>query len=372
MKKILIATLEYPPAIGGIASYVANFAAHVAPEKVVLYTPTMKGDKEFDEKNKWRVYRRDPFLFLIWPRWLASVWQLWSIVRKEKIDVVHIHHALPLGYAAYILKIFLKIPYVIFLHGTDLALALRPLKRAKFRFLLARAERVCVGSNFMKSKLESRVDKLPPITVLYACPADSFFEPVAQDVLHTLKSQLGLEGKKVVLTVGRMVDGKGHPHLIRLWPYIVSQVPNAVLVMIGSGPKFKQIEALIQTNRLQGVVRLLGAIPYADLAVYYQMADVFTLLTHPDEIAEEGWGTVFLEAAASSLPVVAGRAGGVEEAVAHGVSGMIVDTYQELQSAETIIDLLKRPDYAHGLGLAGRELAQREFRWSEQIKKLEL
>ena len=129
--KTLIITLEYPPQIGGIASYVANFTAHIPPEEVVVYAPVMKGDKEFDAQNNWKVYRRDPYWLFIWPRWLGMFFQVRRIVKKEKIERIHIHNVLPVGYIGYLLRKLSKVPYTIFLHGTDFQLAIQD--RSKFK-----------------------------------------------------------------------------------------------------------------------------------------------------------------------------------------------------------------------------------------------
>ena len=95
------------------------------------------------------------------------------------------------------------------------------------------------------------------------------------------------------------------------------------------------------------------------------------LLTHPDESsAEEAWGTAFVEAAASGLPVVAGRAGGVEEAVQNMATGLVVDVYQDQSIISAVTELLRNPDYSKQMGQAGRERVIREFNWPEQLKKL--
>ena len=122
--------------------------------------------------------------------------------------------------------------------------------------------------------------------------------------------------------MARLVEGKGYPHLIRLLPEILNKIPNIVWLVIGDGPKKKAIMDLVQKYSLQNIVRYLGEVPYQNLPLYYQSADLFVLLTHKDEQSEEGWGTVFLEAGASGLPVVAGRVGGVEEVVANLQTGL--------------------------------------------------
>lgn len=373
MKKIFIITLEYPPQIGGIASYVYNFARHLEPEQTVVYAPKMKGDKEFDAVNPWKTYRLRPYWAFIWPHWLRLLWQVRKIVKLEKPELIMVHHALPSGYVAYYLKKTRKIPYQIFLHGTDVEAGTKTKsKTKKLNKICREAQKVVVNSEFTKSKLLARLENLTNVEVFYPCPAEFFFQSAPAEAIKKLKSQLALEGKKVILTVARLVEGKGYPHLIRLLPEILNKIPNIVWLVIGDGPKKKAIMDLVQKYSLQNIVRYLGEVPYQNLPLYYQSADLFVLLTHKDEQSEEGWGTVFLEAGASGLPVVAGRVGGVEEVVANLQTGLLVDIYQDAGVISAVVELLHNEEYAKKMGAAGRERAQKEFNWDNQIRKLDL
>lgn len=369
--KTLIITLEYPPQIGGVASYTYNLAKNMAAEDVVVYAPKMEGDTSFDKKNRWKVVRANPFFWFMWPRWLRMLWQIWKLAKKEKIQLIYAHHALPVGYVAYLLKKFKKIPYVIFFHGTDLELGIKN-KKNKLKKICVNAEKIVVNSIFLKNKFQSAFEDLKKeITVVYPCPDDIFLQSVSETELKKLKSQLALEGKKVIITVARMTDGKGYPHLIRLLPKILEKVPNLVWLIVGDGPKKDEIIKSIQKNYLQNVTRFIGKIPYTELPKYYQIADLLVLLTHPDESsAEEAWGTAFVEAAASGLPVVAGRAGGVEEAVLHTQTGLVVDVYQDQNIVSAVTDLLREKDFAMKMGQTGKDRVIREFNWTEQLKKL--
>lgn len=371
-QKILIITLEYPPQAGGIASYVYNYAKHVPPESVVVYAPSLPQADAFDAGVPWRTYRRSPYWLFVWPHWLRLFFQVWNIIRREKITQLHIHQALPGGYVGYLIKKIKKIPYTIFLHGTDVALATRQsFKRAQFKRICASAERLVVNSEFLKKKLLERVEISTPISVVYPCAADNFLLKADPEKITKIKEKLALEGKKIIITVARMVEGKGYPHVIRMLPEILKQVPNVVWLMIGLGPKQQEIFAAAQKHYLQNVVRFLGQISFAELPTYYQAADIFVLLTHPDEGLEEGWGTVFLEAAASGLPAVAGRSGGVEEAVEDGVTGVVVEVHQDKAVVKAIVDLLKNPEWARQMGEAGKKRVSEEFTWDKQLKKLD-
>ncbi|MDD4476794.1 MAG: glycosyltransferase family 4 protein [Patescibacteria group bacterium] len=371
--KTLIITLEYPPTTGGIASYVYNFAAHLSAEETIVYAPQAKNSKEFDLKNNWKTFRLNPYFPFFWPRWLRLFWQIRTIVKKEKIAIIHVHHALPVGYVAYFIKKFYKIPFYIFLHGTDLEYAARAgSKINKLAKICRFADKIIVNSIFLKNKLLSKIENLENIETIYPCPADFFFSSVSEEELRILKAKLALENKKVILTVARMSDGKGYPHLVRLLPKILKKIPNLVWLIIGDGPKKNIILEMIQKNNLQNAVRYLGEESYADLPKYYQLADLFALLTHKDESAEEGWGTVFLEAAASGVPVVAGRAGGVEETVENLVTGLLVDAYQDQSVISAITDLLRESEFAKKMGQAGKERVLAEYTWEKQIMKLKI
>ena len=369
--KTLIITLEYPPQAGGIASYVYNYVKHANPESVVVYAPPLPRAEELDKESPWKVYRRRPYWFLVWPHWLRLFFQIWGIIRREKITRMDIHQALPVGYVGYLMKKLVKIPYTIFLHGTDVTLATRDsLKLKNFKKVCEEAERIVVNSEFLKKKLLERVEAIAPVVVVYPCPADNFLSVVSPEKIAKMKEHLALQGKKIIVTVARMVEGKGYPHAIRMLPEILKEVPNVVWLMIGLGPKQQEIFDAVHKHYLQNVVRFLGQISFAELPVYYQASDVFALLTHPDDGAEEGWGTVFLEAAASGLPVVAGRSGGVEEAVKDGVTGFVVDVHQDKAVIKAISDLLKNPERSRQMGEAGKKRVREQFTWNNQLAKL--
>ncbi|NCO05364.1 MAG: glycosyltransferase family 4 protein, partial [Candidatus Magasanikbacteria bacterium] len=118
-------------------------------------------------------------------------------------------------------------------------------------------------------------------------------------------------------------------------------------------------------------VRFLGKVPHNEVVPFYYIADIFTLLTHPDEGKEEGLGLVFLEAAAAGLPVVAGKSGGVPEAVIHTQTGLIVDIYHgDNVVVDAITELLTNKEYADRLGKNAQERMKADFNWQYQMEKI--
>lgn len=372
MKKLIV-TLEYPPQIGGIASYTYNLASHLSAEDVVVYAPEQKFQKDFDKQNAWKTYRLRPYWALIWPHWLRLYFQISRLVNVEKIDMLYVNHVLPVGYVAYLIKKFKKIPFTLFLHGTDIQMALNQKnKHANFIKICREADAVVVNSEFLKNKLLSIVENLGNVRVLYPCPGDNFFDKkVDESEIDLLGSKLALGGKKIIVTVSRMAEGKGYPHLIRLLPEILKKIPNLVWLVIGDGPKYAEIVRMVQKHNLQNVVRFLGNVAPNELYKYYRLADLFVLLTHKDENHEEGWGTVFLEAAACGLPVVAGKVGGVEEAIVDGETGLLVDVHHEQSVVSAITGLLNDKELLEEYGRNGKSRVEKNFRWQNEIKKLD-
>lgn len=373
MSKKLIITLEYPPQIGGIASYVKNLAGQFDSNAVIVYAPKMKGDKEFDVKNSWKTLRHDPYWFWIWPQWLRLYFQIKKIVETEKIAEIFLHHTLPVGYVTFLIKKIKKIPYTLFLHGSDIYFASKNRwKLNNFRRVCASADNVVVNSLAFKDQLESLVEKVARITVLYPCPAEMFFAPPPPaEKLDTLRHTLALTGKKVIISVARLVERKGHALFFKSFVEILKEVPNAVWVIVGGGEEKPYLVSLVQKYNLQGVVRFLDTIPMEELPIYYYLSDVFLLLTHKDKDGvEEAWGTVFLEAAACGLPVLAGKSGGVEEAVVNNETGLVIDVHQEQNIVSSMVKMLKDKDMRVAMGQKARARAEKEFRWSEQVKKI--
>lgn len=374
MKKILIITLEFPPQVGGIATYVRYFAESLK-DNVVVLAPKRQGAKEFDLRQNFKIIRKNPYFpKFIWPRWLRLSWQVFWLVRQEKINIIYLHHVLPVGYAGWLIKKILKIPYLVFSHGTDVEAGTKSAwKKRMLKKITLASEQIIFNSESLKQRLLRVLPELEnKMSVLYPCPEAMFYEPPAGETLDKLKSQYALDGKKVILTIARMAEGKGYPHLLRIFPKILGQIPNAVWLVIGDGPKKDWFLKEVQKLNMQNIVRFIGEMPHEELKNYYYFADLFVLLTHSDEGREEGLGLVFLEAAACGLPVIAGKSGGVEEAVINGQTGLVVDIHRgDKQIVESIVGLLKNEKYASQLGQQAQERMKSEFLWGKQLRVIE-
>ncbi len=377
MKKILIITFEYPPQIGGIATYVHDLAEALSEDKVIVLASTssnLKEQKKWDKRQKYVILRKKLlFPLFIWPRWLSMYLSVRKIIRQEGIELLMIHHILPVGYIGILCRKLAGVKFIIFSHGTDTQMAVRNLwKKLMCSWICKNSSLVVFNSDSLKRRFTEHFPICKQKSkVLYPCPERNFLQKPKHDVIDGLKKQYALIGKQVILSVGRLDEGKGFSHFIRALPKILKNSPHIVWMIVGDGPKRDGIIEDIQKNNLQNVVRFIGEVAHGEIKKFYYLADLFVLLTHPNEGREEGLGLVFLEAAAAGLPVVAGRSGGVEEAVLHGQTGVIIDTRDQSTIVKTVSCLLKNRDYARKLGMAGRQRIEQEFMWDEKLKQLD-
>jgi SAM-dependent methyltransferase len=164
-----------------------------------------------------------------------------------------------------------------------------------------------------------------------------------------------------VLSVGRLDVRKGHRELIDAFALLRDRGVTCTLRIVGEGDDRRMIENLVEERQLRGVVELLGHRSDAELALEYERADAFALLTHDSADGFEGFGIVFIEAAQHGLPILAGRSGGSVEAIHVGVNGVLVESPSE--AAEVLQRWMDDPHERQRLREGSLEWARR-FDWS--------
>jgi phosphatidylinositol alpha-1,6-mannosyltransferase len=368
---VLIITLDYPPDIGGVASYVYNFTNFYSSKNTCfVYAPriTSQSAEDFDKQSKFTTFRKRPYFNFIWPQWLRMLWQVYFIVKKNKIEVIHIHQVLPVGYIGFLIKKFLKIPFFIFLHGSDVQHASATAsKRKKFLSILKEAERVFVNSFFLKQEI-IKLNPSKRVDVLYPCPGEQFFKNPSPSATEQLREQLGVRGKKIIITPARIVEGKGHIFLAKILSRIIDKIPNLVWLIVGDGNMRDELMLFLQKNSLLSSVRFLGSVASDRLPELYTISDICVLVPEKTAKSNEGFGTVYLEAALCSVPVVGSNIGGIVEAVSHMETGIIVEPNNEVALISTIIELLNNSAYAKQMGGKGRARVLEKFTWDIQCK----
>jgi phosphatidyl-myo-inositol dimannoside synthase len=217
-------------------------------------------------------------------------------------------------------------------------------------------------SEFIARTVRTAVPRSVPVSVLYPGADTETFRPDLATA--DLRERHGLDDRPVVVCVSRLVARKGQDVLIRGMHEVRRRVPEAMLVIVGGGPYDAVLRRLAE-DAPTGSVVFAGEVSEADLPRYYAMGDVFAMpcRTRLGGLEVEGWGNVFIEAAACARPVVVGDSGGAREALVDGETGILVDGRRVAKVADAVATLLEDPARARRMGAAGRARVERAHRW---------
>jgi len=307
--------------------------------------------------------RQSPFLWLQVPLFVCSMFfHSARLIRREKIDLVHAHWALPQGLVGGILQRLLNVPVVLTVHGGD-AFAFRGRIGGAFKRLALRNVAACTANSDSTQreirKYEPALDvKLIPMGV----DADHFHPKSFE---QSLRQELGIQGE-MILFVGRLVEKKGVHHLLNSMPAVIGAFPQAVLVIVGDGTQRAELERSAQRLGIKSSVRFLGKIPNEDLPKYYAAAHVFVGPSVVDKFGDtEGLGIVFLEAAASQLAMIGTSVGGISDVLIDRVTGTQISPNDSDQMAHEITRLLRNPELRNRLGQRARQHVEENFSWKQ-------
>ena len=217
-------------------------------------------------------------------------------------------------------------------------------------------------SAFIARTVRTAVPRRVPVSVLYPGADVEAFRPDLP--VGDLRERHGLGDRPVVVCVSRLVARKGQDVLIRAMADVRRRAPGAALVIVGGGPYEARLRALA-ADAPEGSVVFTGQVSEDDLPRYYALGDVFAMpcRTRLAGMEVEGWGNVFIEAAACGKPVVVGDSGGAREALVDGETGILVDGTDVHRVAEAVGTLLADPERARTMGAAGRERVLRDHTW---------
>ncbi len=270
--------------------------------------------------------------------------KLRQAVQEHRIDTVHAHNFVPSYYAAIaLLGLSHRPSQVVTCHDMGTRLSNRRL-RWLFKWSIRRTQGVAMVGQQVHDRFtrDGYVPAHKAMTLLNAVPVEDF--GITPERRAAARHALGLSGDEVVVgCVGRLVELKNHLGLIRQWPHVIAEHPQARLVLIGEGPLRPQIEQLIAELGLGERVMLAGI--RAHVAQLLPGLDVFALPSFT-----EGVSIALLEACATGLPALASRVGGNVEVIQDGVTGRLFDVQDAHALRSVLLQLVGDASLRASLG----------------------
>ncbi|MEM7094346.1 MAG: glycosyltransferase family 4 protein [Actinomycetota bacterium] len=362
----LLLTNDYPPKVGGIQTYLWELWRRLPLDSFEVFTSPHEDARRFDSGQNHRIHRYDHF-------WLPPSRRVASGARRLIGDGGHasvvIDPAWPLGFVGP----RLGVPYAVVLHGAEVNVPSRlPVARTMLRRAVAGADLVISASHWATSTAAAIVGDMPPSVYVPPGVDTGRFSPLSPAQRQATRRRLGFDPKApLIVGVSRLVPRKGFDVLIDAAAAIADRHPGLQVVIAGTGRDERRLRERIV--RAGSPAQLLGFVPDSDLPSLYGCADGFVMLCRERwrGLEQEGFGIVFVEAAAAGCPQIAGRSGGSAEAIAHGETGWIVDDPTDVASVASVLnDLLARRHDDAAMRAACRAHAEEHFAYDLLAERL--
>jgi phosphatidylinositol alpha-1,6-mannosyltransferase len=357
---VLIVTPWYPPLVSGAGAYMADVAAGLIERGhrvTVLLAQGSPGDVDRDGARVITVHGR--------VRGTTSMRLLMRAIelhRSDPVDLVVTGCAHPSGTIGLFLTRLIRRPLHVVAHGEDVSVAhTSRLARAALPRVFRSSASVLAASNFTASEVVRFGGSIERCAVVNP-PADTErFAAVSTADRDDFRRRRGLDGKRVVLTVARLEERKGHDVALSAITTLVHEFDDIHYVVVGRGDQ-TTLRSLADRLHMADRLTILDDVEDDELPAAYASADVFVMVSRPDSINQvEGFGIVYLEAGAAGLPCVAGNRGGCTDAVLDGESGCCVDPTDVPAVAAAIRSFLASPAHAMLIGARGRERSLTAF-----------
>lgn len=261
-----------------------------------------------------------------------------SVISKNSVDFDLIHaHFLENGFIGAYLKNLYNKPLIVTAHGGDVYdLPFRNYwYNSLARFVLSEADEVITVSKFNAEKLLSLGVSSNKLHVIPNGYDERLFKPIPA---AKAREKLGLpQNKKILLSVGNLVDVKGHTYLIGAISLVLRKKKDVLLIIVGSGPLKELLQSMVKKYGLEDHVMLAGGRRHEEIPIWMNASDIFILPS-----LQEGFPTVIPEAMACGKPIVATKVGGVPEAITSDYLGILVPPKDSESLSWAILEVLDR------------------------------
>ena len=353
--KIAILVGAFPPKwLSGVEIVTYNLADHLARREHEVHVITSHDDDLPDLSKECGFYVHRVAYSRIRVISIIPFWaRMYLQIRKIKPDVVHSQTTL-YGVPAWVAKKTLKIPYIVWGHGSDIYFPGTLLSMIS-KPILQNADVVLALTEDMKKEMQR------------VFPREVFVIPNGIS-LERFKVSSGHEGKRSTRTlifVGRLHPVKGIQYLIEAMAIVYQKIPDIKLVIVGDGVERPTLEKQVKELDLNECIQFLGQVPQEKMPDIMHQADILVLPS-----LSEGFPTVLLEAMASGLPIIATSVRGIPDLIDDGINGYLVNTKKSGEMADRILTLMLNDDVRKEMSVNNREKAKM-FTWDKVADKVE-
>lgn len=263
------------------------------------------------------------------------------------------------------------IPYVVAIHGASRKDVETP-KAIQYRLRkwgLGQVKRVITCSQWVAREIKALVDC--PVDPIYLGVSPELSEWATPEKIEEKRRELQLEGKRVILCLGRFADCKNFDVVIASLPGLIQKFPNLLLLMVGEGKEEAKWKALAREWKVEDHILWLPKVPHQEVGLYYKVAEVLITVTSSnleDEL-NEAFGLVYIEANLCGTPVIGGKGGGTPEAVLDGETGLLIPSRDPEAMEGAILRLLEDEALRKKLAEAGEKRAREYFTWDRTARE---
>jgi len=358
--RILLLSVDFAPHTDGVSTLSYHYARRLSARghEVHVVGPRSGGDGELDASAPFAVSRFRGYSWGVL-RWFPFALRAAGALRRFRPDVVLAMNIAYGGVLCRLLLPFSRPVYLTFAYAYEfLKFRRRPFWRRVYNSIYRRSAGVVAVSRYTRERLVEFGVSPELIHVVY---------PGVVGIDGRARPAVG--GHPTIGTCGRLIRRKGHDLVIRALPRLVDAVPGITYRIAGEGPERVRLETLARELGVAERVEFLGRVTDAELPAFYASLDVFVMPSREDARSghAEGFGIVYLEAAAHGVPAVGTRTGGVPEAIANDITGKLVATESVDELVSALSGMLGDPESTAEMGRAARERALREFRWDDRV-----
>jgi phosphatidylinositol alpha-1,6-mannosyltransferase len=377
----LLLSFNFPPHGGGIARMMGELARRYPPGSLVVSTGAYAGGADSDAGFPQPVDRvgiRATRLRTVngLALWTARAARL---ERRHHFGFAWCGELKPAGYPAWWLARRHGVPYGVVVHGTELLLLDHKIRASRFKRwtaggLVTGAAVLAANSTWTAGiarglyELLERPDLAARVQVVPLGTEPGQFRPGLDP--RPVRAKYGLDGGPWLLTVARLEWHKGIDTVIRALPAVRAAHPGTRYAIAGVGPRQAELERLAGEAGVRHAVEFLGFVPDDELPSLYNAADLYVGASRLHDLLAEGFGIALVEASASGVAVVAGRSGGVPDAVRDGETGILVDPEDPAAVAAGITRLLRDEALRRRMGAAGRRAVETYYNWDRVSRDL--